>query len=237
MTAKAMQLYHGSRKRIGVGETVRPGRDGLVYLAASERWADAFAFRDAASTAITAATATFIAAIHDPAATARLNYAETTATGWVHSVSTTGTLIPDDDFLDNLDSVCTAEPVTVSGSQPGRIRSWREFTSVVGPYQKFGDGTAVFNEDGWYQPPQRWLDLGYRRSDFQVLGPWYPYQGVWEIAGQLILVSEFSLHFQKIYEGGLSPMLIQILSKLVTAGAAVPLADASAGYPGRDWWR
>lgn len=226
-------LYHGSGESIAPGARLRPRRDRYNYLAATESWADAFAFRDAASRAVGAAVEQAILAPAGPDLSI-LHSGVSRVTGYIYAVEVEGTIQRDPDFLACTDSLRASGPVTVvSSAQQGTVRSWREFTSIVGPYQKWIENQLAFDVDGYLQPPPLWESWGYTRQVLRALGPWYPFKAVWEDTTNhtLKLVSEFSVPFWELPRSRHRNQLLERLNAYVT------FTPETAEVARTSWWQ
>ncbi|WP_165697158.1 hypothetical protein, partial [Mycobacteroides abscessus] len=95
-------LYHGAGTAIAPGTRLRPRIDAFNYLSTTERFADAFAYRAAASTAVHRALerAQQAGMLGNPLV---LNSGVSRVTGFVHTVETSGALRIDPDFHLNCD--------------------------------------------------------------------------------------------------------------------------------------
>jgi len=224
-----VNLYHGSGSLLAPGTRLRPRRDQYNYVAATEFWADAFAFRDAASQAVDVAVRQAIQRLNPLI----LHSGVSRVSGFIHVVELDGRLQRDPDFLACDESLRTSGTVTVVSAQQGAVRSWREFTSIVGPYQTWIENEPAFDADGYLQPPPLWESWGYTRQDLRALGAWYPFMAVWEDATnrQLKLVNEFSLPF---WELPASRSRDQILDQL---NARVTFTAESASVARTAWWQ
>jgi hypothetical protein len=193
---RSISLYHGSGLPLSSGTLLRPERDLYNYLATTDSWADAFAYRDAASRAIDAAVQRAMTSRSGPDPSI-LHSGVSRVRGYIHAVELDGSTEPDPDFRACVESLRTLSTVTVVSSKQGLVQSWRKFTSIVGPYQTWIESQSAFDADGYLQPPPLWESWGYTRQDLRALGPWYPMLAVWEDATtrQLLLVNEFSLPF------------------------------------------
>lgn len=217
--------FHGSSETLATGQTLTPSADGFVYVARSPRWADAFAFRDAASHALHQAMVDIISTRTLPdLAALRVN-------GTIYTVAAAGTCEPDPDFLTAPDSARTRGPVTVESSTPGAIASWREFTAIVGPHKMAYKAVPFYDDHGYIIPLQKWLQWGYTAAQFRRLGRWFPTQGLWQVAQRrtLLVTSELAL---PIIEA--PPEIFVPRVRALRAGA--PLSDEAAAYAARTWW-
>lgn len=225
-------LYHGSGQILEPGTRLRPKRDRYNYLAATKTWADAFAFRDAASRAVDAAVHR---AVQAPSGLdlSVLHSGVSRVAGFIHVVEIDGRVQRDPDFLACEESLRSAGTVTVVSAQQGTVQSWREFTSIVGPYQRWIENQPAFDANGYLQPPPLWESWGYTHQDLRALGPWYPFHAVWEdtTKRQLKLVNEFSVPFWSIPA---SRHRERILDRL---NARVILTPESAELARTTWWQ
>ncbi len=221
--------YHGSGVQLAVGARLRAERDGYVYLSRTRDWADAFAYRDAASRAVSGAMNTVLRQGPSSAA-GLLNATVSHVAGYVYSCSTVGAVKQDPDFPAEQRSARTLAPTTVTAVTSGEVRSWRELTSITGPHQRWDTpADHVYDADGYLLPPRSWVQWGYTAADLQPLGKWFPNQGVWENAADqaLFIVSEFSLPLIP------HPARTQILDAI---SMRLPLKPATVKFAGCAWW-
>lgn len=225
-------LYHGAGTAIAPGTRLRPRIDAFNYLSTTERFADAFAYRAAASTAVHRALerAQQAGMLGNPLV---LNSGVSRVTGFVHTVETSGALRIDPDFHLNCDQAYrTGAAVTVVSSKPGSVNGWREFTSIVGPYQYWIEKTPAFDEDGYLLPPPLWKSWGYNKDAFRALGPWFPFGSVWEDrdARTLWILSEVALPFLDLPQGQRRAILNHI-------GARADFTPENAERARESWWQ
>ncbi len=229
----ANTLFHGARRQFEPGTQLRPDAEGYTYVTPSERWADAFAYRDAASRAVDAAATRATGAKLSGATPIALDSSISQVTGFIHTVKVSGPTKQDPDFRKCPASQRTSRTATVVSSTPGKVSGWRELTSIVGPYSYWIEKTPAFDPDGYLLPPPLWELWGYTKDDLRALGPWFPFGSVWENtrARSLILVSEFSIPFTKL---GACRERDQILDEL---GARVPFTPETAEMARTTWWQ
>lgn len=213
-------LFHGSGNAFSVGDVVRPDKDGYVYVSDSKRWADAFAFNDAASRLLATELAAALAE-HRPIRLAAARKAGTVAT-----VNAGSPLAADPDYLTAAESLRTRGSVTVTGVQRGSIASWRELTEVIGPHQRWSCDEPIYDADGFLQMPSDWQRrTGRSSADLRPLGPWCPRNSFWIHQNrEIVIVSEASI-------AGLG------LSSLRTWGHARALTAADARLAAQHWWQ
>ncbi|SHV41989.1 Uncharacterised protein [Mycobacteroides abscessus subsp. abscessus] len=226
-------MFHGGGVRYQAGERVRRLNNGYAHVATSERWADAFAFRDAASRVITDVM-TRVAAVElvGPAPIA-LDSSVCRVTGFVHTVEVPGPTRPDPEFETCAQSRRTSRSAIVVSATEGTVSGWREFTSIVGPYQKRDGHTPAFDADGYLLPAPLWKSWGYTREGLRLLGPWFPFLSVLEdtLERSLVLVSEFSIPFLSWPQ---SPLRDRVLDRL---GARMPFTLETAEFARTHWWQ
>lgn len=150
----ALTCFHGSGRDIGIGDKLSPSDDGFVYLAHTERWADAFAFRDRASHALGEAV---VQSVIDQAppdlAACRVN-------GIVYTVAVDGHTEPDPDFRSAPESARTAHRATVTHCTAGSITSWRDFCDWL----QWGYPAEVFRRLGRWFPREGIYEIPSERT-------------------------------------------------------------------------